>query len=72
MLVRFGSITVITSDIRLTPSLSSTVVTPVAESRHAGEISQTRREGDTIGTGKGSTPYTNNNYPDLNRMAQVT
>jgi len=32
MLVRFGSITVITSDIRLTPSLSSTVVTPVAES----------------------------------------
>ena len=54
--VRFGSITVITSDIRLTPSLLSTVVTPVAESRHAGRTLQTRHEGDTIGTGEGSTP----------------
>jgi len=27
---------------------------PVAESRHAGEISQTRRVGETIGTGQSS------------------
>jgi len=49
-------------------------ISSAAWRRKAGTLgdAHTRSEGDAILVGSGSNPDTSSNYPDLNRMVQVT